>query len=184
MFPAISEYSLGLVFQHQSPCWISVFSCLVYGQQHGARTTEMQLNWFLIHAHTWGFCCDFCIFLMWSNDEWKADKSKTPGRAAVEEGGQKVLRCLKKSSMTLMVAVGRGFYLQWCWDMELCSCWPGLWQPCLWRWFWRLSYGWKLVTCGCPCLGHLWCTLDILGVFQYICVLLNKYHLWDLLKTH
>lgn len=30
----------------------------------------------------------------------------------MEEGGQKVLQCLKKSSMTLMVAVGRGFYLE------------------------------------------------------------------------
>lgn len=28
--------------------------------------------------------------------------------------------CLEKSSMTLMVAVGRGFYFEWCWYMEFC----------------------------------------------------------------
>lgn len=171
MFPDISQYSFGSVLQHQSLCWmtakISVFSCLINGQQHGTRTGEMQLNQFLVHVHTWGFWCDFCIFLMWSNNEWKADKSKTPGTASVEEGGQKVLQCspcLKKSSMTLMAAVGRGFYFEWCWDMEFCSCWPGLWQI-FGDGFGGWVDGWKSVTCGCldlslpgPSLifGHLW----------------------------
>lgn len=165
---------------------ISVFSCLINGQQHGTGTREMQLNQFLIHAHTWGFCCDFWIFLVWSNDQWKADKSKTPGRASVEEGRQKVLQCspcLKKSLMALIVIVGKGFYFEWCWDTEFCSCWPAL-----LGWFWRLS--WWLETCHMWLPGPVlaWAISDVLWTFlepfsTFVCYLINT-NCRELLKTH